>query len=63
MDPVKTTNDFMDIMGHLFKHGANPTVKSNLKTMSKTPRDIATEHGFKLGATLLGNDSLLDQTC
>jgi len=53
MDPVKATNEVLDIMGYLFKNGADPTVKSN----NKTPRDVATEHGFKLGAALLGNSS------
>jgi len=51
MKPVKTTNELLDIMGYLFKHGADPTVKSK----NKTPRDIAIKHGFKLGAALLGN--------
>ena len=41
-------------MGYLFKNGADPTMKSN----NKTPRDIATEHGFKLGAVLLGNSNI-----
>jgi len=52
MDPVKATNEVLDIMGYLFKHGADPTVKSK----NKTPRDIAKKYGFKLGAALLGNE-------
>ena len=51
MDPVKATNEVLDIMGYLFINGADPTVKSK----NKTPRDIVTKHGFKLGAALLGN--------
>ena len=51
MEPVKTTNKLLDIMGYLFENGADPTVKSK----NKTPRDIATKNGFKLGAALLGN--------
>jgi len=53
MKPVKATNELLDIMGYLFKNGADPTVKSN----NKTPRDIASKQGFKLGAALLGNSS------
>jgi len=51
MDPVKTTNELLDVMGYLFKNGADPTVKSN---QNKTPKHIAIEHGFKLGIALLG---------
>ena len=53
MDPVKTENDLLNIMGYLFKNGADPTVKYK----NKTPKDIATEHGFKLGTALLGNNT------
>ena len=51
MKPGKTINELLDIMGYLFENGADPTVKSK----NKTPRDIATKNGFKLGAALLGN--------
>ena len=54
MDPVKATNDLLDIMGYLFKNGADPTMKSN---QDKTPKDIAIKHGFKLGTALLGNST------
>jgi len=52
---AKTITDLLNIMGYLFKEGADPTIKSN---NNKSPRDIATEHGFRLGAELLGNSNI-----
>ena len=42
----------LDIIGCLFNNGADPTVKCKV---GKTPRDIAIEKNFKLGAALIGN--------
>lgn len=44
-------NDLLDVIGHLFNNSADPTVKCK---MGRTPRNIATQTGFKLGATLFG---------
>ena len=44
--------DMLDIIGYLFNNGGDPTVKCNV---GWTPRDIATQSNFKLGAALFGN--------
>jgi len=44
-------NDLLNIIGCLFNNGADPTFKC--KT-GRTPRDVATENNFKLGAALFG---------
>ena len=46
------TEDMLDIIGCLFKNGADPTVKCKVH---KTPRDVAIQNNFKLRATLIGN--------
>ena len=50
--PVNLTNDLLDIIGGLFNNGADPTVKCK---MGRTPKDIAIQNDFKLGAALFGN--------
>ena len=50
------TVDLLDIIGCLFNNGADPTVKCE---MGRTPRIVATQNGFKLGETLLGNSNYL----
>ena len=46
------TKDMQNIIGCLFNNGADPTVKCKA---GRTPRDIATQNNFKLGAALFGN--------
>ena len=50
--PVNLTKDMLDIIGCLFKNGTDPTVKCKVH---KTPRDVAIQNNFKLGAALIGN--------
>lgn len=50
------TVDLLDIIGCLFNNGADPTVKCKI---GRTPRNLATQNRFKLGATLLGNSNHL----
>ena len=50
------TVDLLDIIGCLFNNGADPTVKCKV---GRTPRNVATQNGFKLGETLLGNSNYL----
>ena len=49
------TKDLLDIIGDLFNNGADPTVKCK---MGRTPRDVAIQNDFKLGAALFGNISI-----
>ena len=44
-------NDLLNVIGHLFNNGADPTAKCK---MGRTPRYIAMQTGFKLGAALFG---------
>ena len=43
--------DLLNIIGYLFKNGANPTIKAK---MGLTPKEIADMHKFKIGSALLG---------
>ena len=46
----------LNIIGMLFEHNADPTIKSN---EDKTPKEVAITHNFKIGAALFGNYKLL----
>ena len=56
INPAKMTKDMQNIIGCLFNNGADPTVKCKA---GRTPRDIATQNNFTLGAALFGNLHLM----
>ena len=48
----KALYNCLNIIGLLFEHDANPTIKSNEE---KTPKEVAVASSFKVGAILFGN--------
>jgi len=59
MDPVNQVRDLLDVIGCLFKNGADPTIKCS---KGLTPRAIADVHKFKIGSALLGKLMILRLT-
>ena len=48
----KALYNSLNIIGLLFEHDANPTIKSNDE---KIPKEMAVTNSFKIGAVLFGN--------
>ena len=51
MNQVAKARDLLNIIGYLFKNGADPTFKSKA---GMTPKVIAAMHKFKIGSALFG---------